>query len=290
MYPFIHLGPITLGTYGLFVATGLIVAFFLMRADLTRRGLAIDAETIVGITGLAGLAGARLYHLLESPAEFFANPLPLLFSTMGFAWFGAVIGGFVALLWLAWHYRIKLLLLLDVASPAAALGYGFGRIGCLISGDGDYGIPTSLPWGMSFPNGLVPTNDRVHPTPIYEFLAALVIAHFLWRIGRHAIASRQPAGRVFACLLDRHRRGAIFGGVHPHQPAVVFGDEQRAGGQRGFRIGGGDPAGGVGTACSPARDRTAQGLKARRGPGCREPATGTYHCRRSPKSFHEKAG
>jgi phosphatidylglycerol---prolipoprotein diacylglyceryl transferase len=201
MYPFIHLGPITLGTYGLFVATGLIVAFFLMRADLARRGLAIDAETIVGVTGLAGLAGARLYHLLESPAEFFANPWPLLFSTMGFAWFGAVIGGFLALLWLAWHYRIKLLLLLDVASPAAALGYGFGRIGCLISGDGDYGIPTSLPWGMSFPNGLVPTNDRVHPTPIYEFLAALVIAHFLWRIGRHAIASRQPAGRVFACYL-----------------------------------------------------------------------------------------
>jgi phosphatidylglycerol:prolipoprotein diacylglycerol transferase len=208
MYPFIHLGPVTLGTYGLLVATGLICAFFIVRADLLRRNIPADAETIIGVTGLAGIAGARLYHLLESPAEFFANPWPLLFSTMGFAWFGAVLGGFVALLLLARHYRMGMLLMLDVASPAAALGYGVGRIGCLISGDGDYGIPTSLPWGMSFPNGLVPTTERVHPTPIYEFLAALVIAHFLWRVWKPSPSrnktpapTTQPAGRVFAWYL-----------------------------------------------------------------------------------------
>lgn len=201
MYPFIHLGPITLGTYGIMVATGLICAFFVIRADLARRGIQADAESIIGITGLAGLAGARLYHLLESPSEFFANPLPLLFSTMGFAWFGALIGGFIALVLLARHYRMKILLMLDIASPAAVIGYGVGRIGCLISGDGDYGTPTSLPWGMSFPNGLVPTTQRVHPTPIYEFLGALVIAYILWRIGSHAIESVRPAGEVFAYYL-----------------------------------------------------------------------------------------
>ncbi len=201
MYPFIHIGPLTLGTYGLLVATGLLCAFFVMRADLARRGLNADAESIIGITGLSGLAGARLYHLLESPSEFFADPWRLLFSTMGFAWFGALIGGFIALVLLARRYRMKILLMLDVASPAAALGYGIGRIGCLISGDGDYGIPTSLPWGMSFPNGLVPTTQRVHPTPIYEFLAALVIAHFLWRVGRRAVGGRQPAGEVFGYYL-----------------------------------------------------------------------------------------
>ena len=201
MYPFIHIGPVTLGTYGLMVASGLLCAFFILRADLARRGLDADAESIIGITGLSGLAGARLYHLLESPSEFFADPWRLLFSTMGFAWFGAVIGGFVALVLLARRYRMKILLMLDVASPAAAVGYGIGRIGCLISGDGDYGIPTSLPWGMSFPNGLVPTTQRVHPTPIYEFLAALVIAHFLWRIGRRAVGGTRPAGEVFGYYL-----------------------------------------------------------------------------------------
>jgi phosphatidylglycerol---prolipoprotein diacylglyceryl transferase len=201
VYPFIHIGPLTLGTYGIMVATGLICAFFVLRADLVRRNIAADAETIIGLTGLAGLAGARLYHLLETPAEFFANPLPLLFSTSGFAWFGAVIGGFLALVLLARNYRMKILLMLDVASPAAAIGYGLGRIGCLISGDGDYGRPTSLPWGMSFPNGLVPTTDRVHPTPVYEFLGALVVAYILWRIGGRAVDGLRPAGEVFAFYL-----------------------------------------------------------------------------------------
>jgi phosphatidylglycerol:prolipoprotein diacylglycerol transferase len=201
VYPFIHLGPITLGTYGLLVATALLVSYFVLRADFLRRALAIDAETVVGITGLAGLVGARLYHLMESPREFFADPWPLLFSTMGFAWFGSVIAGFIALVLLARHYKIGFLTMLDAASPAAALGYGVGRIGCLISGDGDYGKPTTLPWGMSFPNGIVPTTERVHPTPIYEFLIAIVIFWILWRIGGRAIRDARPAGIVFAAYL-----------------------------------------------------------------------------------------
>src|SRR6202795_76655 len=188
------------------VATGLICAFFILRADFARRGISADAEAIIGITGLSGLAGSRLYHLLETPAEFFRDPWPQLFSTLGFAFFGAVIGGFLALLYLARRFKIPTLLMLDAASPAGALGYGIGRIGCLISGDGDYGIPTSLPWGMSFPNGLVPTTERVHPTPIYEFLAALVIVYFLWRLGLRVIKEKWPAGRVFAWYL-------IFTGV-----------------------------------------------------------------------------
>ena len=196
MYPFIHIGPLTLGSYGLMVATGLICAFFILRADFARRGVSADAEAIIGITGLSGLVGSRLYHLLESPAEFFADPWPQLFSTMGFAFVGAIIGGFLALVLLAKRFRMSPLLMLDAASPAAALGYGIGRIGCLISGDGDYGIPTTLPWGMSFPNGIVPTTERVHPTPIYEFLVAIMIAWILWRLGARGLKTRGSRGRL----------------------------------------------------------------------------------------------
>jgi phosphatidylglycerol---prolipoprotein diacylglyceryl transferase len=201
LYPFIHIGPLTLGSYGLMVATGLISAFFILRADFARRGVSADAEAIIGITGLAGLAGSRLYHLLESPAEFFADPWPQLFSTMGFAFVGAIIGGFFALVILAKRFRMSMLLMLDAASPAAAMGYGIGRIGCLISGDGDYGIPTSLPWGMSFPNGIVPTTDRVHPTPIYEFLVAILIFWILWRLGARGLKKHTPNGIIFAAYL-----------------------------------------------------------------------------------------
>ena len=84
--------------------------------------------------------------------------------------------------------------MLDLAAPAVSVGYGVGRLGCLISGDGDYGIPTRLPWGMSFPNGLVPTTQRVHPTPIYELLVALLIAAYLWRRG--AKSGRLPVGQL----------------------------------------------------------------------------------------------
>lgn len=201
MLPFIHIGPLTLGTFGLMVATGLLCAFFVLRADLHRRRLAADAETLVGFMGLAGLAGAKLYHLLQTPDEFFAHPFSLLFSKMGFAWFGGLLGGFITLLLLARHYRLPALVLLDAVSPAAALGYGIGRIGCLLSGDGDYGIPTSLPWGMSFPNGLVPTTERVHPTPIYELLVSLTIFYCLWRRGRRSVREPRPPGEIFALYL-----------------------------------------------------------------------------------------
>jgi phosphatidylglycerol:prolipoprotein diacylglycerol transferase len=120
---------------------------------------------------------------------------------MGFAFVGAIIGGFLALVLLAKRFRISPLLMLDAASPAAALGYGIGRIGCLISGDGDYGIPTTLPWGMSFPNGIVPTTERVHPTPIYEFLVAILIAWILWRLGAHGMKTKSASGIIFAAYL-----------------------------------------------------------------------------------------
>jgi len=201
MLPYIHLGPLTLGTYGLMLATALLCGFFVLRADLNRRRLAANPETIIGLVGLAGLVGAKLWHVLESPADFFAHPMQRIFSSSGFAFYGSFLAGFLMLALLARRYRMPLLVMLDVAAPAAALGYGIGRIGCLISGDGDYGIPTSLPWGMSFPNGIVPTTERVHPTPIYEFLAAVVIFVYLWRLGARSLRKPMPGGEIFASYL-----------------------------------------------------------------------------------------
>jgi hypothetical protein len=81
------------------------------------------------------------------------------------------------------------------------VGYAIGRIGCLLSGDGDYGIPTNLPWGMSFPNGVVPTTERVHPTPLYEFFVWMLIAYLLWRIGARMLQRKESAGLVFCAYL-----------------------------------------------------------------------------------------
>jgi phosphatidylglycerol---prolipoprotein diacylglyceryl transferase len=214
--PFLHLGPLTIPTFGLMVASAMVCAYFVLRADILRRRLAPDpesasatAETFIALPCLAGIVGAKLYHELQSPADFFAHPIQHIFSQYGFAWFGGLITGFAAYIWLAWMRKIPLLEMLDAGSPAAALGYGIGRIGCLLSGDGDYGTPTSLPWGMSFPNGLVPTTAKVHPTPIYEFLAAGLIAWWLWRVGAQQISARSTgaatpiarSGLIFAAYL-----------------------------------------------------------------------------------------
>ena len=232
--PFLHIPfwPWTIPTFGLMVACAMLASYFVLRADLARHGIADknsgESEALISFPCLAGFVGAKLYHLLESPAEIFADPVHQLFSPYGFAWFGGLIAGFATFAFVARRitrhnaatgHPVSLLTIFDAGSPAAALGYGIGRIGCLLSGDGDYGIPTSLPWGMSFPNGLVPTVERVHPTPLYEFIVACGIAWWLWRKGAsdrgtqastdsgspsdaHAItASARRPGEVFAAYL-----------------------------------------------------------------------------------------
>jgi prolipoprotein diacylglyceryl transferase len=201
MIPYLHLGPLTIPTFGLMVALALITSAYILQADFQRRGWKADAFTMITVAGLAGILGAKLYHLLESPAEFFADPFPLLFSRYGFAWFGGFLGGFGAMLLQGRIAKLPTLEFLDACSPAACFGYGIGRIGCLLSGDGDYGRPTSLPWGMSFPNGVVPTTDRVHPTPLYEFFIWCAIGAFLWHMGTKAIRGPKAKGEIFCNYL-----------------------------------------------------------------------------------------
>ena len=194
------------------VALALISAAYILQADFDRRELAADAFSMITVAGLLGIFGAKMYHLLESPAELFANPLPLIFSRYGFAWFGGFLGGFGAMLVLGWRAHLPMLEFLDACSPAASFGYALGRIGCLLSGDGDYGKATSLPWGMSFPNGLVPTtqtcvergfpaNCNVHPTPLYEFFVWCAIGALLWRLGARALKGPESRGKIFCYYL-----------------------------------------------------------------------------------------
>jgi len=189
MMPFIHVGPITFASFGLCVGIAMLVAYFVLARDVQRRGIQAPADLLVAVPCIAGLIGAKLYHVFETPKLLMADP-KMLISQYGFAWFGGFLGGLAGFIWMARRYRVPLLEMFDAASPAAALGYGIGRIGCLVSGDGDYGIPTSLPWGMSFPHGLVPTTQKVHPTPIYELIVAIFIFWWLWHVGGAQVALR----------------------------------------------------------------------------------------------------
>jgi phosphatidylglycerol:prolipoprotein diacylglycerol transferase len=183
MYPFIHLGHLNLPTFGLMLWLAAVAGALVVERGFRRARIDADAVGIVAMTVVAGIVGAKIWHVLDTPQDFREIGWRVLYDPAGFAWYGGLTFGIAALVFLGWKARIGVLRTLDLAAPAAAVGYGLGRIGCFLSGDGCYGIPTNLPWGMSFPNGIDPTTVRVHPTPLYEMAAALLIGLWLWRRG-----------------------------------------------------------------------------------------------------------
>ncbi|MBT9330716.1 prolipoprotein diacylglyceryl transferase [Paracidobacterium acidisoli] len=196
MYPFIHLGRFSLGTFGIMLWLAAVCACWVLHRNFRRWKIEADAISIVAVATVMGVIGSKLWHVLETPHALMLHPADLLFDRAGFAWYGGLIASILTLMWQGRVYKVGSLAMLDLSASAAAVGYGVGRLGCLVSGDGDYGIPTKLPWGMGFPHGLVPTPPgvRVHPTPIYELIAALVIAWVLWRRGRPEVA--RPLGEM----------------------------------------------------------------------------------------------
>jgi phosphatidylglycerol:prolipoprotein diacylglycerol transferase len=157
-----------------------VAAALLMDRAFRRARVDADAVGIVAITVVMGIIGAKLWHVIDTPIEFREQGWRVLWDSAGFAWFGGLSLGIAALIFQGWWAKVGAVRVLDLAAPAAAVGYGIGRIGCFLSGDGCYGIPTSLPWGMAFPNGIEPTFVPVHPTPLYELGAGLLIGAWLW--------------------------------------------------------------------------------------------------------------
>ena len=140
-----------------------------------------------------GLVGARGYYLVQNGTKL---SLGDIFGGSGLIWYGGLLGGIVAVVYWAYRRDFLSLDLVDIAGPCLALGYAIGRIGCQVSGDGDYGKPWNGPWAMSYPDGTVPTERTVHPTPVYETLAMGMGAWILWQL-----RDRVRAGVLFAIYL-----------------------------------------------------------------------------------------
>ncbi len=196
MFPYLHL---SLGsfhrdipTFGLMLWVAAVIAGLVMERSFRRAKITADAVGMVAITVIAGIVGAKLWHVIDTPSEFRQEGWRVLWDTGGFAWFGGLVFGITALVLQGLRARIGALRTLDLAAPAAAIGYGVGRIGCFLSGDGCYGIPTKLPWGMAFPHGIEPVFQPVHPTPLYELAGALLIGAWLWVRG----GKSRPTGSI----------------------------------------------------------------------------------------------
>jgi phosphatidylglycerol:prolipoprotein diacylglycerol transferase len=201
----LHLGPIPIHLFGLFLAAAFLAAGQVVTRELVRRGYGEDTGGSVLTWAVVGsLLGAKGWLVVAEWPVFVRQPLDFVLSGSGWVFYGGLLGGMVAVTALFRRAGIPWLRGADACAPAIALGQAIGRLGCQVSGDGDWGIVTTVPWGMRYPHAVVgwPYTDltiHVHPTPLYEAAAYAAVFAFLW----HRRRAEVPEGSQFAwyCVL-----------------------------------------------------------------------------------------
>jgi phosphatidylglycerol:prolipoprotein diacylglycerol transferase len=180
MHPVLfHIRDFEISSFGVMVALGALIGLWIFYRELEARSLPATALDAAMAGLFAGLIGAKLLFVAEHAGQ--EPVLNLLLDRAGLSWFGGFAGGVgVGMLTLV-RQKLPVLRVLGASTPALAIGQMFGRFGCFLVGD-DYGRPTSLPWGLAFPEGSPPTLLKVHPTQLYEaaFLALLTALLVHW--------------------------------------------------------------------------------------------------------------
>ena len=194
MQPELNVFGLTLQTFGLMLGIAFIVCGALTSRYLKEIGKPTDwAYEFIFAAIIGGLVGSRLWWVVENWDETSDDLIGSLFTGAGLVFYGGAIGGAIAVLFWSWHKGFFEGRTFDMGAAPLAAGYAIGRIGCQLAGDGDYGIPWDGPWAMAYPNGTVPTDVPVHPTPVYETIVMGVVTVVLWRL-RHSL---RP-GNLFA--------------------------------------------------------------------------------------------
>jgi phosphatidylglycerol:prolipoprotein diacylglycerol transferase len=201
-------------TFGALVVSAIMIATRVARQEVERQErsgrLPRSTHAIVGdlalISAVAGIVGARVFHIADHPGQFIDSPASMIFSRSGFSIYGGLCFGIPAGILYLKRRSIPITPMLDAVAPAMMLGYGVGRLGCQLAGDGDWGVfantalkPAWLPhwlWAQTYDGNILGVTipaPGVYPTPLYEFLAALCVFVVLR-------AFRSP----------RHRPGYLF--------------------------------------------------------------------------------
>jgi len=203
MFPvLLKIGPITVYSFGVMMALGFYFGSMASVTEYERRGGNGEAlwSTLVWVF-LIGLASSRVLSIFNNPEAFLQAPISEILAGSGFVWYGGFLGGALAAWILGRQREMDFLTLADCCAPGLAIGQAFGRIGCHVAGDGDWGSVTTLPWGVAYTNGIAPWEHEagvlVHPTPLYEAAAYTLVFALLWKWRR----SNPPLGSLFAAYL-----------------------------------------------------------------------------------------
>jgi phosphatidylglycerol:prolipoprotein diacylglycerol transferase len=201
------------------LALGFIAGSYLLVSEFKRRNLDPNiANNITLIALLAGVVGSKILYLIENWSSFVIDPAGMTFNPGGLTFYGGFLLAAGSIYVYGRNKNISFFTIGDAIAPGLMLGYGIARLGCHLAGDGDYGFPTTLPWGTDyshgtyppsiafkdfpeitsrFPGGIVPNTIPCHPTPVYEFIICALMCWFLWRIRKETI----PVGKLLSIYL-----------------------------------------------------------------------------------------
>lgn len=191
-----HVGPISVGAYGVAILLGYFTAFFLIPRYSRRAGLdAAVARRMLFFVFVIGALGGRTFQVVQRLPDVIANPNPFFWLLQqGGVWYGSILGGVLTAFVLTKRWKLQWWTVFDVFAGPAALAGGIGRLGCLMSGC-CWGAPSDLPWAITYTNDVahrlhpaLPWTP-VHPWPVYELVAAVIITALLdraWRWRRRA--------------------------------------------------------------------------------------------------------
>jgi phosphatidylglycerol:prolipoprotein diacylglycerol transferase len=183
MYPILlELGPVTIFTYGLLVATGFFTAILLASKQGEKEGL--DPQVIMDLCFyilLSAIIGARLLYIIVEYKYFVEKPLDIFKVWKGgLVFYGGLVLAIAVAMYIAKKKKLPIWKTADIIAPSIAIGQAIGRWGCLFAGC-CYGAQTDLPWGITFTDqrSLAPLNQALHPTQIYLSLNAILIFSIL---------------------------------------------------------------------------------------------------------------
>jgi phosphatidylglycerol:prolipoprotein diacylglycerol transferase len=219
-----NIGPVPIRFYGIIIIIGAIAAAFLAEREARRRGLNGELvwDALIWVL-IAGIIGARIWHILTPPPSMVAQGITTMFyltHPLDAIWIpngglgipGAVIGGVLALYFFCRRRKLVFAVWLDIAAPALALGQAIGRWGNFVNQE-LYGAPTNLPWAIRIDpqNRLLAYQNQAtyHPLFLYESIWDLAnMALLLWLGRRHA--DKLKNGDLFLIYLLFYSVGRFF--------------------------------------------------------------------------------
>jgi len=232
--------PLPVQTFGLFVALAFVLPYFVFRSEFKRKeregyikpfmrkGVLTHPhqlmDTLIFWCAVCGFVGARLFSFFENINQFLADPMPQILAPNGWTFLGGLIFGALIYLYIGHKYGMRLIVLADIGSPGMLVAYAVGRIGCQLSGDGDWGIAnlnakpswlSALPdwmWSFNFPHNVLNSGvlipnctgnhcrvlvEGVYPTSFYEVVIISVAFFCLWSFRKNI----KKSGVVFCLFL-----------------------------------------------------------------------------------------